>query len=207
LLYKLYVGVYVEVESDLRSLNPLYAFSSTVPLVVSWLAVSCFCRVLLDIRTALNEGFLRRSKTQRMSATPPSAIPSLPTSEIVVTPCELLQHLILKHRNITDAELVVLARNAYAGALKQRKWANRAGLKKAWSSLCEAGLAMVDTIDATQVDRLEAVPAPAGTRYVLSPTHELDASQLARRKWLLDIPESRRGKRFKVVPSAPPPTE
>jgi len=142
-----------------------------------------------------------------MSAMPPSAIPSLPTSELVVTPCELLQHLILKHRNKTDAELAVLARNAYAGALKQRKWANRAGIKTAWASLCEVGLAMVDTIDATQVDRLEAVPASTGVRFVLSPTHDLDASQLARRKWLLDIPESRRGKRFKVVPSSPPPME
>jgi hypothetical protein len=207
LLYKLYVGVYVEVESDIRSLNPMYAFGSTVPLVVSWLAVSCFCRVLLDIRTALNEGFLRKSRTQSMSAMPPSAIPSLPTSELAVTPCELLQHLILKHGHMTDAEMVVFARNAYAGALKQKKWANRYGVKAAWVSLCDVGLAMVDTIDATQVDRAEAVPATVGPRFVLSSTHEMNASQLARRNWLLDIPESRRGKRFRVVDSALPPSD
>jgi len=207
LLYKLYVGVYVEVESDIRSLNPMYVFGSTVPLVVSWLAVSCFCRVLLDIRIALNEGFLRKSRTQSMCAMPPSAIPSLPTSELAVTPCELLQHLILKHGNMTDAELVNLARNAYAGALKQKKWANRYGVRAAWVSLCDAGLAMVDTIDATQVDRPEAAPATIGPRYVLSSTHEMNASQRARRSWLLDIPESRRGKRFKVVESALPPSE
>ena len=109
LLLTQFAGVYVETQADLSATNDKYVWTKEMPPIFGFLAVSALCRTALDMRTAINEAVLRLSAKSVFESAKPSVCPTV--ADIVISPCEAVQAMILHHGqcvdNVRDVEWIV----------------------------------------------------------------------------------------------------